>query len=77
MKKVYVQHKMLENSAELWNWLERGAFFYVCGDAEKMAKDAEAALHQIIICEGKMSIDEAKAYVKNLRSTKRYQTDVY
>lgn len=75
--KVYVQHKMLENATELWQWLEKGAHFYVCGDAEKMAKDVDAALHQIAQQEGKLSAEAAKLYVKNLRASKRYQTDVY
>ena len=68
---------MLENSADLWKWLEEGAFFYVCGDAEKMAKDVDLALHTIAEKEGKMSSDEAKAYIKSLKATKRYRTDVY
>jgi sulfite reductase (NADPH) flavoprotein alpha-component len=76
-EKIYVQHKMLENSSDLWKWLEEGAFFYVCGDAEKMAKDVDLALHTIAEKEGKMSTDEAKAYIKSLKATKRYRTDVY
>lgn len=76
-EKIYVQHRILENAAELWQWMQDGAYFYVCGDAENMAKDVDAALHQIISLEGNMSADDAKAYVKNLRVTKRYQTDVY
>ena len=46
--KIYVQHRMLENAAELWSWLELGAHFYVCGDASRMAKDVDNALHEIV-----------------------------
>ncbi len=75
--KLYVQHKMLENAKELWQWLQEGAYFYVCGDAEKMAKDVDAALHHIAMKEGSMSMDQAKAYVKQMRQQKRYLQDVY
>ncbi len=75
--KVYVQDRMLENSTALWSWLEDGAYFYVCGDASRMAKDVDAALHQIIASAGGKSADEAKAYVAKLKSEKRYQRDVY
>jgi sulfite reductase (NADPH) flavoprotein alpha-component len=51
-QKIYVQHRMLENSAELFDWLENGAIFYVCGDASRMAKDVDTALHQIVEKEG-------------------------
>ena len=47
-EKIYVQHRMLENAAELYDWLENGAIFYVCGDASRMAKDVDTALHQIV-----------------------------
>ena len=76
-EKFYVQHKMLENSAELWQWLEEGAYFFVCGDASKMAKDVDKALHQIVEAEGKMNCADAKVYIKNLRKQKRYQKDIY
>jgi sulfite reductase (NADPH) flavoprotein alpha-component len=76
-QKVYVQDRMLENAAELWSWLEAGAHFYVCGDASRMAKDVDAALHRIIETAGGKSADEAKAYVAKLKSDKRYQRDVY
>jgi sulfite reductase (NADPH) flavoprotein alpha-component len=68
---------MLENAAELWSWLEAGAHFYVCGDASRMAKDVDAALHKIIETAGGKSTDDAKAYVAKLKSDKRYQRDVY
>lgn len=76
-KKIYVQDRMMENAAELWSWLETGAHFYVCGDASRMAKDVDAALHKIVETAGGKSADEAKAYVTKLKSDKRYQRDVY
>ncbi len=76
-EKVYVQHRMLENAAELWSWLEAGAHFYVCGDASRMAKDVDAALHQIVQTAGGKSADQAAAYVDNLKAAKRYARDVY
>jgi len=76
-EKIYVQHRMLEHAAELWSWLESGAHFYVCGDASRMAKDVDNALHKIIETTGKKSADDAKAYVTKLKTDKRYQRDVY
>jgi sulfite reductase (NADPH) flavoprotein alpha-component len=76
-EKIYVQDRMMENAAELWAWLEAGAHFYVCGDASRMAKDVDAALHKIIETAGGKSADEAKAYVAKLKTDKRYQRDVY
>jgi len=75
--KVYVQDRMMENAAELWSWLEAGAHFYVCGDASRMAKDVDAALHKAIETAGGKSVDDAKTYVARLKSDKRYQRDVY
>ncbi|GAB5561116.1 MAG: hypothetical protein SynsKO_27630 [Synoicihabitans sp.] len=76
-EKVYVQDKMRENGAELWKWLEGGANFYVCGDAKRMAKDVDRALHDIAALHGGMSEEEAVAFVKQLKKDKRYQRDVY
>ena len=76
-EKIYVQTRMLEQAAELWRWLEDGAHLYVCGDAKRMAKDVDAALHEIIQNAGGKTADEAKAYVAKLKSDKRYQRDVY
>ena len=76
-EKIYVQTRMLENATELWKWLEEGAHFYVCGDASRMAKDVDAALHTVIEKAGSKSADEAKVYVAKLKSDKRYQRDVY
>jgi sulfite reductase (NADPH) flavoprotein alpha-component len=76
-EKIYVQDRMLQNAAELWSWLESGAHFYVCGDASRMAKDVDNALHKVIETAGGKSADEAKAYVAKLKADKRYQRDVY
>jgi sulfite reductase (NADPH) flavoprotein alpha-component len=76
-KKVYVQDKMREDAAELWAWLGKGAHFYVCGDAKRMAADVDAALVQICAEHGKMEVASAKAFVKELRAQHRYQLDVY
>jgi sulfite reductase (NADPH) flavoprotein alpha-component len=76
-EKIYVQHRMLENTAELWSWLDTGAHFYVCGDASRMAKDVDEALHKVIEAGGGKTEDEAKAYVAKMKSDKRYQRDVY
>jgi sulfite reductase (NADPH) flavoprotein alpha-component len=75
--KVYVQHRMIEAAAELWAWLQEGAHFYVCGDASRMAKDVDAALHEVCQTAGGLSADAAKDYVSKLKSEKRYQRDVY
>ena len=75
--KVYVQHRMLENAAELYAWLEAGAHFYVCGDASRMAKDVDAALHKIVETAGGKTPEEAAAYVEALKKAKRYKRDVY
>ena len=76
-EKIYVQHRMAEQAAELWKWLESGAHFYVCGDALRMAKDVDAALHKAIETAGGKSAEEATAYVAKLKADKRYQRDVY
>ncbi len=76
-EKIYVQQRMTENAAELWQWLEEGAHFYVCGDASRMAKDVDAALHKVIASAGGKSPEQAVAYVAGLKSDKRYQRDVY
>ena len=76
-EKIYVQDRMLESSAELFRWLEKGAYFYVCGDALRMAKDVDAALRKIIEMEGNMTSEKADAYVNNLKKEKRYLRDVY
>jgi sulfite reductase (NADPH) flavoprotein alpha-component len=76
-EKIYVQNRMLAQAAELFSWLESGAHFYVCGDASRMAKDVDAALHQIAETAGGLSKEAAAEYIKKLKSDKRYQRDVY
>ncbi len=76
-EKIYVQQRMLENAAELWKWLEDGAHFYVCGDASRMAKDVDMALHKIVETAGSRSPEAAAEYVAGLKTAKRYQRDVY
>lgn len=76
-QKVYVQHRMMEQAAELWGWLQEGAHLYVCGDAKRMAADVDRALHAIAVEQGRLSDDSAKDFVKQLAKDKRYQRDVY
>ena len=76
-QKVYVQHKMLENSKELFEWLENGAYFYVCGDKQYMAKDVHNTLIDVIEKEGAMTREAAEAYLNDMQKQGRYQRDVY
>ena len=76
-EKVYVQHLMLEHSAELYSWLSDGAVFYVCGDVSRMAKDVQEALISIAEKEGGKSREDAEVWVKQLQTEKRYLRDVY
>ncbi len=76
-EKVYVQTRMLEQSRELFAWLEAGAHFYVCGDAKRMAKDVEEALLQVITKESGQSPESARVYLDTMKTGKRYQRDVY
>lgn len=76
-EKIYVQHQMMNHSQELFKWIESGGHIYVCGDASRMAKDVDASLHQIIAKEGNLDEAATKAYMKQLRSEKRYLRDVY
>ncbi|NMH65388.1 assimilatory sulfite reductase (NADPH) flavoprotein subunit [Shewanella salipaludis] len=75
--KIYVQHKIQEQAETLWQWLQAGAHLYVCGDAERMAKDVHQALIQVAIQEGGLEQEAAEAYFESLRADKRYQKDVY
>ncbi|MFD4277968.1 bifunctional nitrate reductase/sulfite reductase flavoprotein subunit alpha [Streptomyces cyaneofuscatus] len=75
--KVYVQDRMREHGPRLWEWLQDGAHFYVCGDASRMAKDVDQALKDIAVTHGGMDADEASAYVRRLASDRRYVRDVY
>jgi sulfite reductase (NADPH) flavoprotein alpha-component len=76
-EKIYVQHRMRQQAHDLFAWLEAGAYFFVCGDASRMAKDVDAALHEIIQDAGARTPDEAAAYVTRLRQQNRYLRDVY
>jgi len=75
--KIYVQDRIRERGAELWQWLEQGAHFYVCGDANRMAKDVQEALIDIIAQHGNKDREAAEEYLNELRRAKRYQRDVY
>lgn len=75
--KVYVQHLMEQNAADVWKWLNAGAYFYMCGDAARMAKDVEAALLGIISSQGNLSPEEAAEYLAAMQKDKRYRKDVY
>jgi sulfite reductase (NADPH) flavoprotein alpha-component len=76
-KKFYVQDRMREVGRELWTWLAEGAHVYVCGDAKRMAKDVERALVDIVAQFGARSVDEAVAFVTDLKKNSRFQLDVY
>jgi sulfite reductase (NADPH) flavoprotein alpha-component len=75
--KIYVQDRMLEQGAELFSWLEQGGYFFVCGDAYRMAKDVDQALHDVIAEHGRFSEQQAIDYVNQLKKEKRYVRDVY
>jgi len=75
--KVYVQHRLLAAAEEVWAWLEAGAHFYVCGDASRMAKDVDAALHRVVETAGGRTAEQAADYIQTLRAAKRYVRDVY
>jgi sulfite reductase (NADPH) flavoprotein alpha-component len=75
--KIYVQDRMRENADELFAWLERGAYFYICGDANRMAKDVETALLDSIAKGKNATPDVAQAYLDEMKKQKRYQLDVY
>lgn len=75
--KVYVQDRMVEHGAEFWRWLNEGASLYVCGDASRMAKDVDAALHSVVRTHGGKDADSAKEFVQELQEQNRYHRDVY
>ncbi|HIC8605047.1 NADPH-dependent assimilatory sulfite reductase flavoprotein subunit [Citrobacter freundii] len=76
-EKVYVQDKLRQQGAELWRWINDGAHIYVCGDANRMAKDVEQALLEVIAEFGGMDIEAADEFLSELRIERRYQRDVY
>ncbi|HDL8537868.1 TPA: NADPH-dependent assimilatory sulfite reductase flavoprotein subunit [Yersinia enterocolitica] len=75
--KIYVQDKLREQGAELWNWIQQGAHIYVCGDANRMAKDVEQVLLDVVALHGAMDAEQADEYLSELRLARRYQRDVY
>ena len=79
-EKIYVQHRMLEpeNAREIWKWIDtEGAHFFVCGDAERMAKDVDVALHKIVAGQGGKTPEQTAEYIEALKKAKRYKRDVY
>ncbi len=76
-EKIYVQDRMREEGSELFDWLEQGGYFFVCGDAKRMAVDVDKALHEVIAEHGDMSDEQAKAYVDKLKADNRYVRDIY
>ena len=76
-EKIYVQDRLQENASEVYQWLEQGAHLYICGDANRMAKDVHQTLVNIIVEQGDKTTEQAEAYLKTLRTNKRYQKDVY
>ncbi|MFW5390395.1 NADPH-dependent assimilatory sulfite reductase flavoprotein subunit [Yersinia sp. 2544 StPb PI] len=75
--KIYVQDKLRAQGAELWNWIQQGAHIYVCGDANRMAKDVEQVLLDVVALHGAMDTEQADEYLSELRLARRYQRDVY
>ncbi|MFV0575478.1 MAG: assimilatory sulfite reductase (NADPH) flavoprotein subunit [Vibrio sp.] len=76
-EKVYVQDRILENAAEVWQWLQEGAYIYICGDANRMAKDVHNALITVAEQQGNLDREKAETFINDLRKAKRYQRDVY
>ena len=76
-EKIYVQHRMIEEGEALWRWLQEGAYFYVCGDAGRMAADVDEALHRVVETHGKMKKADARDFVAAMKKSGRYQRDVY
>lgn len=76
-EKVYVQHKLMENQKEIFEWIENGAVVYLCGDRRHLAKDVNKTLLEIIRSQGGISEEQAEKYLKNLKREKRFQVDVY
>ncbi|QHB34617.1 NADPH-dependent assimilatory sulfite reductase flavoprotein subunit [Yersinia canariae] len=75
--KIYVQDKLREQGADLWSWIQQGAHIYVCGDANRMAKDVEQVLLDVVALHGAMDAEQADEYLSELRLARRYQRDVY
>jgi sulfite reductase (NADPH) flavoprotein alpha-component len=76
-RKVYVQDRMRENAEDLWRWLQDGAYFYICGDATRMARDVDAMLRRVAMTEGRMDEAQARDWIVALARQGRYLRDVY
>ncbi|WP_337880046.1 assimilatory sulfite reductase (NADPH) flavoprotein subunit [Rheinheimera sp.] len=76
-EKIYVQHKLLQKGADVWAYLQQGAYLYICGDGARMAKDVHQALLQIARQYGGLDAEQAETYFDDLRQARRYQKDVY
>lgn len=76
-EKIYVQDRMREHGADIFAWLEQGGYFFVCGDAYRMAKDVDKALFDIVAEHGRMNEEQANDYINQLKKDKRYVRDVY
>ncbi|RZA10159.1 MAG: reductase, partial [Proteobacteria bacterium] len=76
-EKIYVQDRLRQQGAQVWQWLQQGGHFYVCGDASRMAKDVDAVLRQVVAEHGGMSEVQTEAYMAQLSRDKRYVRDVY
>ena len=75
--KVYVQHRILENSKQFNEWIQNGAAIFVCGDEKQMAKDVHQTIKEVLMNEQSLSEEDAEAYLKQMKREKRYQRDVY
>jgi sulfite reductase (NADPH) flavoprotein alpha-component len=75
--RIYVQHRMLENASELYQWIDKGAYVFISGTKDPMSKDVENALVQIISEQGSKSADDAKKYIEQLKKEGRFEKDVY
>jgi sulfite reductase (NADPH) flavoprotein alpha-component len=76
-QKIYVQQRIREQGEDVWQWLQRGAHLYLCGDAERMAKDVQQALLEVVVMHGGLAVEAATEYLENLRVQGRFQKDVY
>ncbi|MDN5370200.1 MAG: sulfite reductase flavoprotein alpha-component [Shewanella sp.] len=76
-RKIYVQQRIREQGEDVWQWLQRGAYLYLCGDAERMAKDVQQALLEVVVMHGGLAVEAATEYLENLRVQGRFQKDVY
>jgi len=76
-RKIYVQDRMIEQGAQLWSWMQDGASIYVCGDASRMAKDVDTALHTVVEAQGGFDREAAQEYIQELKDQHRYHRDVY